>query len=132
MKDIPLKGQLKLILQHVFSVSWLSLQSKGSICLVDDDPGVLVMTAQCGLAAPLLSVCERVPFGHCLCGRAASLRTVRYAPCVDERHDILYQGITPHRHYCIPFETENRVRVLNFYIEEGMPGMSKKWRFSKQ
>jgi HD-GYP domain-containing protein (c-di-GMP phosphodiesterase class II) len=130
LKDIPLKEQLRLILQHVFSVSWLSLQSKGAVFLVSDNPGVLVMTAQCGLAAPLLSICERVPFGHCLCGRAASLKEVQYAPCIDERHDISYPGIVPHGHYCIPIETEAGVLgVLNFYIEEGHARSEKEVEF---
>jgi HD-GYP domain-containing protein (c-di-GMP phosphodiesterase class II) len=130
LKDIPLKEQLQLILQHVFSISWLSLQSKGAVFLVGDDPGVLVMTAQCGLAAALLSICERVPFGHCLCGRAASLKEVQYAPCIDERHDISYPGIVPHGHYCIPIETEAGVLgVLNFYIEEGHARSEKEVEF---
>jgi len=130
LKDIPLKEQLRLILQHVFSISWLSLQSKGAVFLVGDDPGVLVMTAQCGLAAPLLSMCERVPFGHCLCGRAASLKEVQYAPCIDEHHDNSYSGILPHGHYCIPIETEaGMVGVLNFYIEEGHTRSEKEVEF---
>lgn len=130
LKDIPLKEQLRLILQHVFSVSWLSLQSKGAVFLVGDDPGVLVMTAQCGLAAPLLSMCERVPFGHCLCGRAASLKEVQYAPCIDERHDNSYSGILSHGHYCIPIETgAGMVGVLNFYIEEGHARSEKEVEF---
>jgi len=120
LKDIPLKEQLQLILQHVFSVSWLSLQSKGAVFLVGDDPDVLVMMAQCGLPAPLLSMCERVTFGRCLCGRAALSREVQYVSCVDERHDNLYPGMPPHGHYCVPIETENGVLgVLNFYTEEG-------------
>lgn len=132
LKDIPLKEKLRLILQHVLSASWLFLQSKGAVFLVGDDPAVLVMTAQCGLPASLLSMCERVAFGHCLCGRAASLKEVQYASCIDERHDNLYPGIAPHGHYCIPIETETGVLgVLTFYIEEGHALSEKEVEFLK-
>ena len=72
LEPTPLEKQLEEVLGLIFSVPYLSLESKGCIFLTEEDPGVLVMKAHRGLAEPLLSTCMRVPFGRCLCGKAAS------------------------------------------------------------
>lgn len=120
LEDIALEEQLQRALDIAFSVSWLSLESKGSVFLVGEEPGVLTMAAQQGLAAPLLSTCARVPFGRCMCGRAASLREVQHAACVDSRHDVTYAGMQPHGHYCVPIVLGDKVEgVLNLYLQDG-------------
>ncbi len=117
--DIPLKKQLQLILNHIISIPWLKVERKGSIFLVEDDPGVLVMKAHFGLAPQLLKRCKQVSFGHCLCGRAALSGQVEFADCVDSRHENQYEGIPPHGHYCIPILSAGKVMgVINIYIEE--------------
>ncbi|HZK40081.1 MAG TPA: HD domain-containing phosphohydrolase [Atribacterota bacterium] len=117
--DTPLKKQLQLILNLIISIPWLELKSKGSIFLVEDDPGVLVMKAHSGLAPQLLKICKQVPFGRCLCGRAALSGQVEFADCVDGRHENQYEGISPHGHYCIPILSAGKViGVIYIYIEE--------------
>jgi hypothetical protein len=44
--DITLEKQLQKILDHIISLPWISLQSRGCIFLVETDPRVLVMRAQ--------------------------------------------------------------------------------------
>lgn len=117
--DIPLKKQLQLILNLITSIPWLEVEKKGSIFLVEDDPGVLVMKAHFGLAPQLLKICKQVPFGRCLCGRAALSGQVEFADCVDSRHENQYEGISPHGHYCIPILSAGKViGVINIYIGE--------------
>ena len=117
--DIPLKKQLQLILNLIISIPWLELERKGSIFLVEDDPGVLVMKANYRLAPQLLKTCKQVSFGRCLCGRAALSGQVEFADCVDSRHENRYEGISPHGHYCIPILSAGKVvGVINIYIEE--------------
>ena len=117
--DTPLKEQLQLFLNHIISIPWLELKSKGSIFLVEDDPEVLVMKAHFGLAPQLLKTCKQVPFGRCLCGRAALSGQVEFADCVDGRHENRYEGISPHGHYCVPILSAGKVvGVINIYIEE--------------
>lgn len=117
--DIALKKQLQLILDHIISIPWLEVEKTGSIFLVEDDPGVLVMKSHCGLAPQLLKMCKRVSFGRCLCGRAALSGQVEFAGCVDSRHENRYEGISPHGHYCIPILSSGKViGVINIYIEE--------------
>ena len=117
--DISLKKQLQLILNLIISIPWIELERKGSIFLVEDNPGVLVMKAHYGLAPQLLKICKQVPFGRCLCGRAALSGQVEYADCVDSRHENQYEGISPHGHYCVPILSAGKVvGVINIYIEE--------------
>jgi PAS domain S-box-containing protein len=117
--DIPLKKQLQRILNHIISIPWIELKRKGSIFLVEDDPGVLVMKAHYELAPQLLKMCKQVSFGRCLCGRAALSGQVEFADCVDSRHENQYEGISPHGHYCIPILSAGKVvGVINIYIEE--------------
>ena len=118
--DISLEEQLQLILEHIISIPWLALERKGGIFLVEDEPEVLVMKVQHGLATPLLDMCRRVPFGRCLCGRAALSGKVEFADRVDDRHDNRYEGISPHGHYCVPVLSAGKVMgVISLYLREG-------------
>lgn len=120
LSDDPLDRQLEQILETIFSIPWLAVEAKGAIFLTEEDSEVLVMRAQRNLSPSLLAACARVPFGHCLCGRAASSATPLYAGCVDDRHDVRYEGMPHHGHYIIPIVYQGRVRgVLNLYLAHG-------------
>jgi len=61
-----------------------------------------------------------LPFGKCLCGKAAASRELVFSSHVDEQHEIRFDGISPHGHYCIPIMTEgNLLGVLNIYTPAG-------------
>ncbi len=120
MEPISLSAQLQRILDVIFSVSWLSLESKGSIFLVDDEPDVLVMKSHRGLSDQVLSLCNRVKFGVCLCGKAAEKSDILFAECIDNRHDIVFEGMQPHGHYCVPIISKSTLLgVINLYVKEG-------------
>lgn len=120
LEDIPLDQIVQRALDLVLSIPWLVLESKGAIFLVEDDSNVLVMKAQRGLAKPLLKKCARVPFGKCLCGRAALTQELQFADRVDDRHETRYEGILPHGHYCVPIVSSGKtLGVINTYIREG-------------
>jgi len=117
--DIPLKKQLQIILNLIISIPWLELERTGSIFLVEDNPEVLVLKVHSNLPPQLLKMCKRVPFGRCLCGRAALSGQVEFADCVDSRHEIQYKRMPPHGHYCVPIlSTGKVVGVINIYIKE--------------
>jgi|GEM_PF-2738957 len=124
-EDISLEALLANTLDHIFSIPWLTFESTGSIFLVEAEPEVLVMKVQKGMETALLDPafaqgCTRVGFGRCLCGRAALSREIVFADHVDERHEISYQGMAPHGHYCVPILFGDRVLgVLNIYLAEG-------------
>jgi len=119
IEDVPLEDILDRALEDILSISWLVLQGRGSIFLVDD-AGELVMKASNGLDERIQKECSRVPFGRCLCGLAASTSKLQFADRIDERHVISYEGNIPHGHYCIPVQFSGKtLGVVNLYVREG-------------
>jgi len=120
LENIPLNEILKRTIDLILSIHWLALESKGSIFLVEENAEVLTMKAQRGLSKILQMKCARIPFGKCLCGRAALTKELQFADCIDERHQTRYSGITPHGHYCVPILFEGKtLGVINLYLKEG-------------
>ena len=120
LKDLSLGDLLRQALDLIISLSWLSLEAKGSIHLVQDEPGMLLMMASKDLPAELLKECSLIPFGRCLCGKAALTKEPQFADCVDDRHDISYEGMGPHGHYCIPIISASKILgVMNLYLKAG-------------
>ncbi len=120
LQDLPQDQLLERALDLVLSVHWLALQSRGAIFLVEDDPAVLVIKAQRSLAEPLRQTCGRLPFGVCLCGRAAATREVIFATDVDERHEVRIGGMAAHGHYCVPLLASDRLLgVMMVYVARG-------------
>lgn len=122
LEDVSLSEMLEGFLLHVTSIKWLSLNPMGAALLVEEeDPGGLVMKAHCGLPDLVISLCSRVPFGKCLCGKSALTREVIFADCLDHRHELQYRGMHPHGHYCIPIisETNKLLGVFTLYMKEG-------------
>jgi len=106
---------LKLILL----VEWLTLESQGSIFLIDDEhEDMLRLEVQNGLSQPLLELCARVPFGKCHCGITAKTRKISFTNCIDDDHSIRFEGMKPHGHYCIPIISgDNLLGVINLYVK---------------
>lgn len=76
LQDLSLERTLERAIDCIVSAPLFPMKSKGAIFLVEKDPEILVMRAQRGLSEYLLKACARVPFGYCLCGRAARNRGV--------------------------------------------------------
>ncbi|HMK48572.1 MAG TPA: ATP-binding protein, partial [Thermodesulfovibrionales bacterium] len=102
LEDIPLEDFFVKTLNMILSVPWLSFESGGKIFLVGNEPGVLVLKAQNNVPESAQSSCVRVPFGKCLCGRAAESQKIQFADCVDQRHEICCEEMSPHGHYAVP------------------------------
>jgi sigma-B regulation protein RsbU (phosphoserine phosphatase) len=120
LEPISLEDMLARVLRTLFDVPFVALESKGAIYLADDKAKSLVIKAQCGLSQGLLGLCHAVPYGCCLCGRAAVEGKVVFADCLDERHERRYSGIKPHGHYCVPIVSKQRVLgLLNLYVRDG-------------
>lgn len=119
LEDIGLGEFLSRTLNLIITVPWLSFEAKGAVFLVEEKAGILVLRAHRGFTEPQIKKCRQVPFGWCLCGRAALYREIQFAHSIDERHDIRHEGMTPHGHYCIPIQSGGRVLgVLNLYLSE--------------
>ncbi len=119
LQPISLEEQLERILDLIISIPWLSLQSKGLIYLVEDDPDILVMKVQRGALKSQLVSCSKVPFGKCLCGRAASTRKIVFSGHIDNRHEIRYRDMPPHGHYCVPvLSSDGILGVICLYVKQ--------------
>ena len=117
---LPLTEHLLQALNLIMDVPWFAIEAKGSIFLWEEAQGELVLAAQRDLSKPLLSLCARVPLGHCLCGRAAETRQVVFSGCLDKHHKTRFDGIADHGHYCVPILFGDRLLgVLNLYVAAG-------------
>lgn len=120
LEDMPVETLLERTLNLILSIPWLALEKQGCIFLVEDDSKMLTMKAQSRLAEPIKKACDILPFGVCHCGRAALTKEIQFSDCLDESHDIHYDGIMPHGHYCVPILFKNEtLGVINLYIREG-------------
>jgi DNA-binding CsgD family transcriptional regulator/putative methionine-R-sulfoxide reductase with GAF domain len=123
LENFGLEAMLEQFIDEITSISWLALESKGAIFLVGEEAEMLEMKAYRALSSKLLKMCARVPFGKCLCGRAAMLGETQFADCIDERHEYGYNGISAHGHYCVPIISgKNEVLgVITLYVKEEHP-----------
>jgi PAS domain S-box-containing protein len=120
LENIPLEEFLQKALNMILSIPWIAFEAIGSISLVEDGADALMMKAQSNIPKPLKELCLRVPFGKCLCGKAAQAQKIQFADHIDERHEICYEGIVPHGHYSVPILSGGRtLGVLNIYLKEG-------------
>ncbi len=120
LEPVSLEEQLERILDLILTIPWLSIQSKGCIFLIEDDPTVLVMKRSRRFSEIHQATCGKVPSGKCLCGQALSTGEIIFTDRIDDRHEVSYEGIVPHGHYCVPILSGNRVLgVINLYVKEG-------------
>ncbi|QWR77521.1 ATP-binding protein [Candidatus Magnetomonas plexicatena] len=120
LEPISLNEQLDKTLDLVLSIPWLSLLSKGSIFSYDDATSSLNMISVMGLSDFLRQTCKTVPVGMCLCGKCALTRETIFVNHLDNRHDIGYDGMTDHGHYCVPIQKGSQLLgVVNLYVAAG-------------
>ncbi|MBF0381494.1 MAG: GGDEF domain-containing protein [Magnetococcales bacterium] len=122
LEPLSLKRQLEVALDLILSLPWLPIEKRGSIFLADDRIKTLNMAVQTGLAEQLLTICQEVAYGYCLCGRAAEQKKIVFASHLDKQHDVHFDGIKAHGHYCVPIVYQDSLLgVLNLYIADGHP-----------
>ena len=130
LQDLSLEETLRQVIDQVLAIPWLSLEAKGAIFVVETDPSALVLKAQRNLPASLEAACGLVPFGRCHCGRAAASGKTEFAAHIDDHHEIRYEGMTPHGHYCVPIVSASQVLgVMNLYVKENHRQESKEDEF---
>lgn len=133
--EIVLSGEhvettLARFLERLLSVSWLSLLPKGGIFLTEEDGSGLRLVTSHSLAPEIESLCAHVDYGHCLCGRAAASGVMQFAECVDERHDIHFDGMPDHGHYTTPIISNDvLLGVLVLYLPAGFQREALKEQF---
>jgi putative nucleotidyltransferase with HDIG domain len=120
LENYPLTELLDRALLLLLSIPWLTLESRGCIFLADSETQTLDLAVASGLNEFVQASCAKVPYGRCLCGRAAQTQNLVFADHLTDEHETRYAGITPHGHYCVPmvFAGET-IGVINTYIKDG-------------
>ncbi len=132
LPPLTLKEVLFQSLDAVLSIPAFSLLNKGAVFLVINGEQTLEMVAQRNLPDALLSSCGTLPFGRCLCGKAAATREIVFFNHLNDQHEIRYAGIQPHGHYCIPIMSDGQLLgVLNAYVAAGHVSDEGEKRFLK-
>jgi len=117
LKPITLKETLESSLEAILSLPYFSMLNKGSILMVEDSGDTLRLEAHRGLPQSMQIQRTSIPFGRCLCGRAASTRNTLYFDHVAAEHEDRSDGISPHGHYCVPILLgERALGVINAYV----------------
>jgi len=120
LPPLTLQAVLLKSLDAVLAIPTFALLNKGAIFVAVEGEDTLRMEAQRNLPNALLHACAMLPFGHCLCGKAAASREIVFFNHLNDQHVITYDGIQPHGHYCVPILSEGRtLGVLNAYVAAG-------------
>lgn len=119
LQQLSLEDLLGRVLDSILGIPMLGLAKKGSIYLVEEIPEMLVLKAHRGYDDVMLTKCSTIPFGKCLCGKAAESSTIVFANCLSECHEC-YREISPHGHYCLPITAGSKILgVFNLVLREG-------------
>lgn len=120
LEDTPLGEQLQRCLDIILSVPFMAILPKGGISLVGTQKDVLELVAHRNLPDDLQVICAKIPFGRCLCGRAAATGEMQFAACLDDRHENRCEGISEHGHYTAPIMSKGKVLgVIVLYLQGG-------------
>ena len=104
----------------IVSLPWLKLKPKSGVFITEEGTETLTLVCNHNLSPELLTLCAKVPFGKCLCGRAALSGEIQFSSCVDHRHETTFQGMQPHGHYNVPIKDGNKILgVLVLYLSHG-------------
>lgn len=116
-----LQGAIKAIVEY----GELKVEYKAGIFLVDEEKRVLNLFTWIGEFSDEFLESEKVvPYGECLCGRAAeSGEMIISNNCFsDKRHDNIFEDMKAHGHYIVPLKTRNRlVGILFLYTDPDPP-----------
>jgi diguanylate cyclase (GGDEF)-like protein/PAS domain S-box-containing protein len=136
LRLMPLQEYLETMLYLlVEQVAWLRGTSQVAVFMVDtaEQEQRLELAASIGFSRERKLECAFVPFGKCLCGKAASGRSIVFTSCVDEHHDIRPKDLDPHGHYCVPIEKEEKLLgVLMLRLREGHQADDNEQQFLKR
>lgn len=121
LENYPMEQLLGRFLDELLAIEWLPLAHRGAMFLVDPQSPKFHMKAQRGLERPVLQACAEVPFGRCLCGRAAEQKRIVTAAHVDCRHEVTCHGVSDQGHVIVPLRVADGelVGLLSLYLASG-------------
>ena len=97
---------LNKVLDILLHIPFLNILPKLGVFTLADNQ-TLQLKAHKNLSPEIQKACDKVPFGNCLCGKAALTQKPQHAASLDHNHEIMYDGIVEHGHYNIPIVSQN-------------------------
>lgn len=120
LEDTSMENILERALDIILSVSWMTFEPRGGIFLVEDDPKFLAMKVYRGIEEIVEQKCAQIPFGMCICGRAALSQEIQFTAHVDEGHNAIQVEVPDHGHYCVPIlYAGEMLGVIFLYLRAG-------------
>jgi len=120
-----LEEMLQQTLKAIVGFGELQVEYKAGIFLADEENRVLNLFTWIGnFSEEFLAKEKTIPYGNCLCGRAAESGDMIISEnCFsDERHENRFEDMTAHGHYIVPLKNgENMIGVLFLYTDENPP-----------
>jgi signal transduction histidine kinase len=119
------KKMLQEAMKAIVEYGELQVEFKAGIFLVDEEKRVLNLFTWVGEFSDEFLESEKVvPYGECLCGRAAaSGEMIISNNCFsDKRHDNIFEDMKAHGHYIVPLKSRNKlVGILFLYTDPDPP-----------
>ncbi len=120
LQPLTMKEYLQQTLNTLTS-SLLQLDAHlmGAIFLTQDEGqgDALELIATHSLSPEHQSQCRLIPFGICLCGKAAASGEQSFSDCPNKQHSIKVEGLEPHSHIITPIIHGSTVLgVINLYL----------------
>ncbi len=120
--------EIKVMLQNVLNVitqfEELKVEKKAGIFLANHEKKVLQLYTTVGqFSDEFLEKEKEVPFGNCLCGRAAaSGELIMSESCfTDSRHERIFEDMTAHGHYIVPLKSQSDLVGIMFLYTNTYP-----------
>ncbi len=126
------QAMLQDVMRILTGFDELHVESKAGVFLADRERRRLHLFATYGkFTEEFLHKEREVPFGDCLCGRAAeSGELLMSDSCfTDPRHERKFEDMTPHGHYIIPLKSRARLVGVMFLYTQTHPTW---YRFSHE
>lgn len=118
------QGMLQKVLGVITQFEEIKVEKKAGIFLADESKKVLRLFCTIGkFSKEFLEKEKEVPYGECLCGRAAvSGEVLMSNSCfTDPRHERVYDDITAHGHYIVPLKSQDKLVGVMFLYTETNP-----------
>ncbi|MBF0184544.1 MAG: diguanylate cyclase [Magnetococcales bacterium] len=120
MTGLGLAEQLSLMLQVILSVSWMDLQGKGAIFLLEAKSGDLLLKASHGLSKAQQNACARIgqeQLARALCGQAMTEGRVLFIAHDQVEPGSNCTGMSDSSRYVVPIILQQRpIGVLKLYL----------------
>ncbi|MDX2470421.1 MAG: MHYT domain-containing protein [SAR324 cluster bacterium] len=115
-QKLRLNVQLGEALQLILGSPLFSFQEQGCIFIFDSEKQELSMEISLGFNSELLTRCDKIKLGECVCGIAAQSKEMVQTFHNDEQHHIILEEMDPHGHCCVPLISGgNLIGLLNLY-----------------